>query len=220
MGQRKIQHLPTWSTTFNIITTYKPLSTLFNKATANLPPRIEKWVMAMQDVDIEMKYVAGKDEQGTLDFWSRNPLLITNDEDAEHTVKAIINDRPSEDWFDGIERAFRYFKIADPIEKKDALIIYGGKDVARANGESERVMQFLNKTEQIAQLQGKDKLEKNIATQDMLIAYRSTPHPATGVSPYEAMNSRTIRTINDEPNRQGPLTNERDERYKARMNNN
>jgi hypothetical protein len=36
-----------------------------------------------------------------------------------------------EEWLEGIEREFRYFKITDPIDKKDALIIYGGKQVAK-----------------------------------------------------------------------------------------
>ena len=57
----------------------------------------------------------------------------------------------------------------------------------RANREVERFMQMLNKTEQIAHLQGKDRLERQNAIQDMLTAYRSTPHPATGVTPFEAM---------------------------------
>ena len=55
-------------------------------------------------------------------------------------------------------------------------------------------MKLLNKIEQIAHLQNKDKLERNIAIQKMLMAYRDTPHPATGISPYQAMNSRVIRT--------------------------
>ena len=36
-----------------------------------------------------------------------------------------------EDWLEAIEREFRYFKITDPEDKKDALIIYGGKEIAR-----------------------------------------------------------------------------------------
>ena len=54
----------------------------------------------------------------------------------------------------------------------------------RANGEAERFMQLLNKTEQITHLQGKSKLGRQMAVQDMLMAYRDTPHPATGVTPY------------------------------------
>ena len=64
----------------------------------------------------------------------------------------------------------------------------------RANGEAERFMQTLNKTEQIANLQGNDRHEQRNAIQDMLIAYRSTPHPATGVTPYKAMRGATVRT--------------------------
>lgn len=63
-----------------------------------------------------------------------------------------------------------------------------------ANGEVERLMQTMNKIEQIAHLQGKNKSESQNAIHDMLTAYRSTPHPATGISPYEAMRGMAIRT--------------------------
>ena len=36
-----------------------------------------------------------------------------------------------EEWLDEIEREFRYFKIHSPMDRKDALIIYGGKEIAR-----------------------------------------------------------------------------------------
>ncbi|CAC5418485.1 unnamed protein product [Mytilus coruscus] len=36
-----------------------------------------------------------------------------------------------EEWLESIEREFRYFRITEPEDKKDALIIYGGKDIAR-----------------------------------------------------------------------------------------
>ena len=45
---------------FQIITAHKPLLPLFNKATSKLPPRIEKWVMDMQDVDFELIYEQGR----------------------------------------------------------------------------------------------------------------------------------------------------------------
>jgi len=64
----------------------------------------------------------------------------------------------------------------------------------RANGEVESFMKMVNKTEQISHLQGKDASDRRIAIQEMLQAYRSTPHPATGVSPYNAMYGRDIRT--------------------------
>ena len=36
-----------------------------------------------------------------------------------------------EEWLDDIEREFRYFRISDPADRKDAMIIYGGKEIAR-----------------------------------------------------------------------------------------
>ena len=64
----------------------------------------------------------------------------------------------------------------------------------RADGEAERFMQTLNKTEQIANLQRKNRFDRQNAIQDLLTAYRSTPHPATGVVPYTAMRGVDIRT--------------------------
>ena len=39
---------------FKIITAHEPLLPLFNKAVMRLPPRIEKWVMGMQDVQANL----------------------------------------------------------------------------------------------------------------------------------------------------------------------
>ena len=61
----------------------------------------------------------------------------------------------------------------------------------RANGEAESFMKMLNKTEQIAHSQRR---ESQDAIYDILMGYRSTPHPATGVSPYNALMRREIRT--------------------------
>ena len=35
-----------------------------------------------------------------------------------------------EEWLEGIEREFRYFNINDPMNKKDAMIIFGGRELA------------------------------------------------------------------------------------------
>ena len=92
----------------------------------------------------------------------------------------------------------------------------------RANGQVERFMQILNKTEQIAHLQGKTGLDRNMAIHDMLMAYRDTPHPATGVTPYRAMSNRPIRTklsyaTLKERSEQDDLMDERDKLYKEKM---
>ena len=39
---------------FRIVTAHKTLVPLFNKVKAKVPPRIEKWIMEMQDVDYEL----------------------------------------------------------------------------------------------------------------------------------------------------------------------
>lgn len=77
-------------------------------------------------------------------------------------------------------------------------------------------MQLLNKTEQIAHLQGKHKSERELAVQDMLMSYRDTPHPATGVTPYEAMLNRPIRT-RFRQKAKDKMIEECDKRYKKRM---
>ena len=64
----------------------------------------------------------------------------------------------------------------------------------RANGQVERFIQVLNKTEQTAHLQEKTGLDRNMAVHDMLMVYRDTPHPATGVIPYQVMSNRPIWT--------------------------
>ena len=56
--------------------------------------------------------------------------------------------RPSEDqlstgkaWEEGLddlEREFRYFRISSPADRKDAMIIYGGKEIARLEKKSFR----------------------------------------------------------------------------------
>ena len=52
-------------------------------------------------------------------------------------------------------------------------------------------MKVLNKTEQIAHNEGRS---SSSAIQNMLMGYRSTPHPATGYSPYEALMRRNVKT--------------------------
>ena len=64
---------------FRIVTAHKPLIPLFYKVKAKVPPRIEKWIMEMQDVDYEFVYEPGKDEADPLDFLSRHPLPETRD---------------------------------------------------------------------------------------------------------------------------------------------
>ena len=71
---------------FKIITAHKPLLPLFNKAAMRLPPRIEKWVMGMQDADFE----PGKDDADPLDFLSRHPLPEKGKDAVERVIKHVL----------------------------------------------------------------------------------------------------------------------------------
>ena len=42
----------------------------------------------------------------------------------------IVKGKAWDDWLGEIEQEFRYFKITEPPDKKDALIIYGRKEIA------------------------------------------------------------------------------------------
>ena len=72
---------------FKIITAHKPLLPMFNKPTSKLPPRIEKSVMNMQDVDPELMYEPGKDEADPMDFLSRHPLPDKSSDGTESMIK-------------------------------------------------------------------------------------------------------------------------------------
>ena len=93
----------------------------------------------------------------------------------------------------------------------------------RANGEAESFMKLVNKTEQRARIQ---RILPMMAMQEMLIGYRSTPHPATKISPYERMMNRTVRTRLDYESRiskhskEEKQINERDQGYKGKMKQN
>ena len=62
----------------------------------------------------------------------------------------------------------------------------------QANGEAEKFMKLLNKTEQRARIENKP---VRLAIQELLTGYRSTPHPATGVTPYDAVMDRKVWTV-------------------------
>lgn len=56
---------------------------MFNKGTAKLPSRKERLVTNLQDVDYELIYEPGKDEQDPWDFLSRHPLTVLGKDNQE-----------------------------------------------------------------------------------------------------------------------------------------
>ena len=48
-----------------------------------------------------------------------------------HSEDPIATGRTWEEWLYGTEREFRYFQITEDEDKKDALIIFGGREIDR-----------------------------------------------------------------------------------------
>ena len=76
---------------FRIMTSHKPLIPMFNKSCTKVPPRIEKWIMGMQDVDYELVYEPDKDATDPLDYLSRHPLHETGIGDTKKTINLIVS---------------------------------------------------------------------------------------------------------------------------------
>ena len=54
-------------------------------------------------------------------------------------------------------------------------------------------MKLLNKADEIAKLENKDKIERRINIIEILTAYTVTLHPATGIATHTSMESRQIK---------------------------
>ena len=65
MAAKRLRIYLTGSPRFKIVTApctaHKPLLPVFNTASQKIPPRIEIWVMEMQDLDYEVLIEPGKD---------------------------------------------------------------------------------------------------------------------------------------------------------------
>ncbi|KAK3745368.1 hypothetical protein QZH41_001397 [Actinostola sp. cb2023] len=72
---------------FKIATDHKPLLPLFNNPQAKLPPRIERMVMKMQNLDFTMMHIPGK--ENATDYMSRHPLPETGKDRTDKHVKAV-----------------------------------------------------------------------------------------------------------------------------------
>ena len=73
---------------FQLATDHKPLLPLFNNPQAKLPPRIERLIMKMQNLDFTMIHIPGK--ENVTDYMSRHPLPETTWTGVEKHVKAVI----------------------------------------------------------------------------------------------------------------------------------
>ena len=98
---------------FKVITAHKPLIPMFNKATAKIPPRIEKWVMDMQDVDYEVIYKPGKDEADPMDYLSRHPLPGSGGDSTEKIIRWVTKGESAV-----VIEYIQQETLADPILQK------------------------------------------------------------------------------------------------------
>ena len=74
---------------FELATDHKPLLPIFNNPKAKLPPRIERMVMKMQNLDFTAIYIPGK--TNVTDYISGHPLPEVAVTGHESHVNAIIN---------------------------------------------------------------------------------------------------------------------------------
>ena len=72
---------------FQLATGHKPLLPLFNNPQAKLPPRIQRLIMKMQNLDLHMTHIPGK--ENVTDYMSRHPLPVTAKTGVEKHVKAV-----------------------------------------------------------------------------------------------------------------------------------
>ena len=72
---------------FQLATDHKLLLPLFNYPQAELPPRIERLIMKMQNLDFTMTHIPGK--ENATDYMSRHPLPETAKTGVQKHVKAV-----------------------------------------------------------------------------------------------------------------------------------
>jgi hypothetical protein len=72
---------------FQLATDHKPLLPLFNNPQAKLPPRIERLIMKMQNLDFTMIHIPGK--ENVTDYMSRHPLPYSERTGVEKHVRAV-----------------------------------------------------------------------------------------------------------------------------------
>ena len=73
---------------FKLATDHKPLLPLLNNPKAKIPPRIERIIIKMQNLDFEAIHIPGKSNM--TDYLSRHPLPETGKDHVEKYVNAAI----------------------------------------------------------------------------------------------------------------------------------
>jgi hypothetical protein len=88
---KKLRNLLLGAPRFKVISDHKPLQYMFNKVSGDVPPRIERFIMDVQEFDYTVEYKPGKEM--VADFLSRNHGNREGSSPAkrtEETVRRII----------------------------------------------------------------------------------------------------------------------------------
>ena len=67
----------------------KPSTFVIVKRRINSPSLLSKDTMNMQNVNYEMRYEPGKNEDDPMDFLSRHPLSETGEDETEDMIKSV-----------------------------------------------------------------------------------------------------------------------------------
>ncbi|CAG2251495.1 unnamed protein product [Mytilus edulis] len=87
-----------------------------------------QYIVKLSILDDELALTKRKiDERITVVTENRNLRTLPFTPSEDH----LTTGSQWEEWLEGIEREFRYFRITEPEDKKDAMIIYGGKEISR-----------------------------------------------------------------------------------------
>ena len=86
-------HLYVAGSPFTVITDHRPLVSMFNNPFISLPARIERWVLRLQQYNMEVEYRPGRNNPA--DYASRHPTTITMP-DRSRLMNAVYNVRYAE----------------------------------------------------------------------------------------------------------------------------
>ena len=209
-GIKKLRKYLLGAQQFRVITDHKPLQAMLNKTPADLPPRIEKFIMDVQEYEYVVEYRPGT--TNIADYLSRHAREHTSnkaqetDEFARTVVglqRVMVVDNPAADTIQEIREETRkdttLTKLQQTIrtgqnEGDDGLASYTKQGFVlkhitsewpRANGTVERFNRCMKEAIQAGHVEGKPMRD---AGTTFLQSYRASPHTTTKKSPFAAMH--------------------------------
>ncbi|CAB3977618.1 Transposon Tf2-9 poly [Paramuricea clavata] len=117
---------------FKLATDHKPLLPLLNNPKAKIPPRIERIIIKMQNLDFEAIHIPGK--SNITDYLSRHPLPETSKDHIEKHVNAKATAEDKElceltetietgNWSEAKQFLKPYYEVRDELFVADGVIM-------------------------------------------------------------------------------------------------